>query len=114
MINVLRVFGWLVAVLIGSIPFLAAVLFGLLVRSKWIAVSSSMAFFAAITLLSSSHPEFFRFGPVHLDRHLRWFINGIPDVATSTAMNLIFSGIGAMTGIAFREGYRATRSFTPG
>jgi hypothetical protein len=108
--NGFRLLGLLIAVLIETIPFVCGSFFGVAIRIRPIAAFLSLALAIAITLFSAANPEFFRFGPVKLHLHDCLFIYGIPSVASSAVVNMIYAFIGYLSGVAFRAGYESARS----
>lgn len=106
----LRILGLLVAVFIGTIPFLGGVLFGAAVRPRRIAIALALVFAIAVTLCSSVYPQAFRIGPIDFKLHDGLYLYGIPALVSNTAKNLILSYIGSLTGLAFREGYHTERA----
>lgn len=103
--NGFRLLGLLIAVFIGTIPFLCGAFFGVVIRIQPIAVLLSFALAVGITFFSAANPEFFHFGPVRLNLHDSLFIYGVPSLAANTVMNMIYALIGSLSGTAFRTGY---------
>ncbi|MCE9518007.1 MAG: hypothetical protein K8R87_00320 [Verrucomicrobia bacterium] len=104
--NILRGIGLIAAILIGSIPFLASFLCGIVIRRHWIAYVVGFVISTVITIYSAAHPETFRFGSTDLRIHDGLFIAGVPSTLANVAKNLFFAYVGVSTGLAFRQGFR--------
>lgn len=108
-LHLLRAFTLLVAIFIGSIPFLLSLISGIMIRRVWVAYLIGFGITVAITVYSSVYPETFRFGRTDLRIHDGVSILGSSSLLASCGKNLFFAYIGVLTGFAAREGYNQTK-----
>lgn len=111
--TVIRVIALLVAVLLGSIPFLISFIIGIAIWHRFGAYVVGVLLTIGITLLSFWHPETFRFGSTDLKIHDSLFVIGFHPLVANLAKNMVFAYFGVRVGRAAREGYQEARSNKP-
>ena len=105
-LNLLGIFCLLVAVLIGSLPFVISFLCGMLVLSRNLSHSIAFCSIFAITAVSSAYPDAFRFGTLQLRLHDSVTIFGSASFLPSLIWNLFAASVGVKAGNALRTGFR--------
>lgn len=103
------IFGILILNLLGGVPFLLALLIGVLINRPRLAYPIGLLSILVLTLYSGAYPETFRFGESDLKIHDNLRIHGINPLIVNTVENLIFVILGVRIGSAFRLGLDQTK-----
>lgn len=111
--NSIRVLGLLIAMVLGSIPFLVSFVCGIIFQRWLTAYSVAFVVTIGVTLLSAYNPEIFRVGHLDLRLHNGFFIIGFPELPLNVLKNLVLSYLGVMAGLSLRVGYIEGRRINP-
>lgn len=106
LLNFLGILCLIAAVLIGSLPFVVSFLCGMLVLSRNLSHSIAFCSVFAVTFLSSTYPDAFRFGILQFRLHDSVTIAGSVAFLPSLVWNLLVASVGVKAGHAMRAGFR--------